>query len=157
MFNEKMRKELEDLTERGEGKLKAADLVRYARENKDSELHKHIFKDDDRTAAHKWRLLQARRVIRCWVEYWPQEQKNVRVVVSVPSDRVILGAYRRTSDVVGAGNERLRGEMVEEALKKISHMRESYNFLPEMMPFFDRIDVMIIEYRAQLGQRAVAG
>ena len=89
--------ELQTLYER-DGLLIPEKVVEYARD-KTTALHSH-FDWDDTSAAHQWRLEQARGLIRVTVAYEEALAKQTRVWVSLPSDRLSGGGYRKVVDVM---------------------------------------------------------
>ncbi|MGL5004246.1 MAG: hypothetical protein ACRDAM_15010 [Casimicrobium sp.] len=90
-------KELNQLYAR-DGLLIPEKVVEFAKDERTA-LHSH-FDWDDTSAAHHWRVEQARNLIRVTVSYSEQVKKDVRVYVSLPSDRLQGGGYRKVSDVV---------------------------------------------------------
>ena len=144
-MNAKVFEELEQLHEElGSGLLKPEAVVDFARKNPKSALHE-CFTWDDTEAAKQWRLSQARRIIRVCVIQLPQFEHHVKAFVSVPSDRNAGDGYRDVSSVMSAPLQ--RAQVIEEAMKRISKIRMSYSFLPELMPLFDAIDQMIEQHR----------
>lgn len=73
-------------------------VVEFAR-NPATVLHEH-FDWNDTSAAEKWRVEQARNLIRVTVEYSETLSRETRVYVSLPSDRISGGGYRKVVDVV---------------------------------------------------------
>lgn len=153
MLNESQRQELERLVTARNGIIKAADIVEFAKDETTA-LHDE-FEWDDAVCGVKHREQQARGIIRAYVIRLPGNPAQVRGLVSVPSDRTTIGAYRRTKDVVD--NPVLREQVVEEALNRIAAMRDSFAYLPELKPLWDRIDVNIAEFRVAVSTKAQVG
>jgi len=95
--------ELARLHRKCPGRLLTADIVLSAAKNKKSALHKH-FDWNDSSAANKFRLDQARLLIRSYTTFTLTTNGlpcEVRGVVSLFSDRSSPGGgYRRMQDVV---------------------------------------------------------
>lgn len=120
------------------GELRAADVVEAARPPQ-SPLHSH-FDWDDTEAASKWRIEQARRLIRVVVEVvGPKEQPtSTRVFVSLSTDRKKEeGGYRITAAVLS--NERYREQLLADALAEMEFFNKKYSALKELAEVFSAI------------------
>lgn len=107
---------------------------------KTSPLHDY-FTWDDSYAAQQWRLEQARQLIRVVVDVidMPDKtQREVRVFVSLPSDRHSEGGYRILSRVLN--DEEKKEELLEDALRELIRFREKYDMLKELAGIFKVID-----------------
>lgn len=153
-MRQELMSELDLLTEKNSGILKAEELVEFA---KDPATHAHAeFEWDDSEAGKLYRVQQARQLIRVYVRFEPRVNKEVRAMISVPSDRTTGGGYRRMSDVLDHAQYRI--QVVEEALKKIQTLRDGFGYLPELVPLFDKIDEQIRQFRQQIDdQKKSAG
>lgn len=146
-MNELARDELDALAERS-GLLTAEAVVEFA-SNPNTALHKE-FTWDNTEAAQKYRLDQARRVIRVYVRFEPRVQRTVRAFVSVPSDRATTGGYRPASAVID--NPRWAMQIAEEVAGKIRNMRGSYAYLKFLDGLWDRLDATVKQYLDEMGQ-----
>ncbi len=124
---------LRDLHKR-HGAIRPADLVEEARAE-DHPLHKY-FDWDDTTAAHQYRLGQARRVIRdievSWVE--PKGPRNIEATVR--STRAFVNTtrdgqgYESIQSVMSNEEKRLR--LMEQALDDLVDVQNRYEVLQEL-------------------------
>lgn len=145
--------ELEQLAGAAEGGLlKPEQVVSFARANPQSALHSH-FEWNDSEAAEKYRLDQARTIIRAQVTVSRVAAVRCRAFVSVPSDRESGGGYRRTDTVLQSDR---RSQLIECACKELTGFRTRYAYLPEMGPLFDRINAVVSEYLSGGGVTKVA-
>lgn len=151
-LSDKAKEELNHLRAQAPDGLLHPDAVVAFAKDEATALHE-AFEWDDSEAAQQWRLQQARQVIRVYVRFDPVAKKDVRAMVSVPSDRANGGGYRPTENLL----PQYRTEVVTEALKKIGKTRQSYSFLPELLPFFDELDALIARHVQVIGQVAHAG
>lgn len=95
MKREQYLKELQIIAEQNNGILRAEDVVAFAK-NPQTVLHSY-FDWDDTIAAHKWRLQQARQLIRVMVTVLPSNNNvKYRIFVSMKDDRYNKngGGYR---------------------------------------------------------------
>lgn len=136
MQRKQVESELAAIQEQHEGVLKAEDVVAFAR-NPESALH-GCFDWDDNEAAEKWRLSQARAVIRLCVTVISEEAEPVRAFVSLPSDRVNGGGYRSTRDVVN--DEIRRAELLADAMARLQSTKRKYAHLQALEPVWSAID-----------------
>jgi hypothetical protein len=123
--------ELRRLAQLNGGLLSPFVVVSAARK-KTSPLHKY-FTWEDGAAAEKWRLHEARNLIRVTVEYLPngdQELKEVRVMYSLPSDRTSEGGYRVTTDVLS--DEDRYAELLEMAKAEMQTFAKKYRHIKEL-------------------------
>lgn len=123
--------ELKNLAEQSGGLLKPQTVVEAA-VPEDSPLHK-MFEWDDSAAAERYRLVQARALITISVEYLPvgRKVKPQKVFVSLSSDRTHEGGGYRTLVSVLSDKDK-RQELIQDALKDMSHFEERYKSLKEV-------------------------
>ena len=100
-------------------------------------LHKH-FTWDDTKAAHKWRLEEARLLIRSYRIYNEDLELDVRALTSLDIDREHGGGYRFVTDVVE--REDLRESMVRTALQELMSTRRKYDHIRELAGLWGYID-----------------
>lgn len=125
--SEQVRAELEILSV--DGLIKPEAVVAFAR-NPETALHGH-FTWDDGEAASRWRIEEARRLIRVFVMVEPREQKGpVRAFVSLPSDRRAGGGYRALSAVLS--DKERRQELLQAALDDLRVFQKRYQVLREL-------------------------
>ena len=125
--------------------LKSERVLEFAEANPASAIHAKVFEEDDAEAARARRLQLCGQLIRTYVKMLPSVNRMTRALCHVPSDK---SGYRRVEDVVG--NPFWRGEVVNEALDKVGRIRLSYAHLPELDPFFARLDSLIADYRVEM-------
>lgn len=126
-------KELERLAKANGGLLEPEQVVEAARA-KTSPLHSS-FDWKDTEAAHKWRLHQARNLIRVTVEYLgPDEDASPsRVFVSLTPDRK-EGGYRTMASVLS--DAELRNQLMADALEDMKRFQLRYSALRELADVF---------------------
>lgn len=148
---EKIMAELEAIrTANPDGLLYPHEAVAWAASHPDSELHSQIEWDDTKAAA-EYRADQVRQIIRVIVVQSKESPQMVRAYISQPSDRTHGGGYRRIEESLA----RARAELVNEALRKIATMENSFTHLPELSPLFQKIKDDVREF-SQAGMKAVA-
>lgn len=133
--------ELETIAKENGGTVRPIDVLNYARDP-DTALHDR-FTWDDGEAAERYRLWQAREILHVFVRIEAPEdgeERNVRLFVSLPSDRKGDKGYRQLSKVLK--NKRLRQELVAMALDELRAFRNNqrYRELDELQPVWDAID-----------------
>ena len=123
--------ELREIEAANNGVILPEQVVRRAK-NPASALHS-AFDWNDTDAARKYRLEQARQLIRVVVEFSPQTGENVRAYVSVLSDRV-SGGYRHLPTMMKT--EKGRGSILETALAELEAFQQKYSTLQELAAVF---------------------
>lgn len=135
-----IRAELERLQRRNKGML-TPDVVVDAARDPESILHE-TFDWDDTEAAHKWRLEQARQLIRVVVKFTvaPDTGKvyQVRAFTSLPADRSKGGGYRYIDTVLAEPN--LRVQLLRAAKDDMERFCQKYATLTELADVFAAID-----------------
>ena len=121
------------------GTIRPDAVVAFA-ENPETALHRY-FQWDDSEAAHRWRVHQARLLIKrvtVVVEH-PETHESLRfrVAHSLPSDRLAGVGYRSTVDVMN--NPALREELVASARRDLAAFRVRYKGLAELPGLFDAL------------------
>ena len=125
--------------------LQARQVVDWAKAHPQSALHGEFAWDVDEAAYAHW-LQQANQLIRIYVRVIPQVRAYpVRAHIHIGSDQ---SGYRRTEDVLS--NPMFRAELINDALAKTARMRNSFAYLPELDPFFARLDAVIAQFRIEL-------
>lgn len=120
-----------------EGKL-TAQMVVDAAKNEKSPLHGY-FEWDDTEAARKWRLHQARNLIRVVVQpYEALDSQPIHVWQSLVPDRLSGGGYRTTESVLS--NEAWRTQLLDQARKELIAVRNKYASLNELAKVWTAID-----------------
>lgn len=125
-----------------DGLLHAKAAVAWARNNPESALHAEL-EWDDTAAAESFREQQVRQIIRVIVVPSDATADKVRAYVSAPSDRENGGGYMP----VGQALAKARGELINDALRKLMSFEKSYTHLPELTPVFNGIRSIINDYR----------
>lgn len=151
-MSQKIREELAEIIEKNNGTMTPEQVVEYAKKNKDSELHAQ-FDWNDTVAAKKYRLEQARHIIRlnvvvidrgrtlstCGVDL-KSEGVRTRKLVSLTSERKADGktVYRQIEQVLD--DKALRAQMLADALAEASAFMRKYRALAELSAVFSAIE-----------------
>ena len=133
--------ELMFIKDQNNGFIDPVVVVEFAR-NENTALHNR-FEWDDTEAAEKYRVWQARMIIRMELVVIPEtgkKDKYVRSFVSLVSDRKAEQdkGYRFMVDVLSDTD--LRGRLLEEARKDMLIFRRKYSQLTELAKVFAAID-----------------
>lgn len=123
--------ELEQVRASGGGMLRPESVVEFARDES-TELHK-CFEWDDTEAAIKFRLEQARQIIRVAVIVHPRTNEKINAFVSLRSDRERGGGYRATVDVLN--EEALLAELMEDCRCELAEFTAKYQRLQRVAEF----------------------
>jgi hypothetical protein len=135
------------------GDLVAEDVVAFAA-NPNTALHLR-FEWDDSVAGHKYRLVQARNIIRVVVELEPHTQRRIRTFVSLESTRQRSGGgYGDMHDVMS--NDETQAELLDMALKDLNRVREKYACLTELAGVFAAIQAATAQVNAKAKRRKAA-
>lgn len=113
--------------------LRAEDVVEWARKNKRSALHTQ-FNWNDRDAAERYRIDQARALIRLIVIPGTRRSRYVSLTI----DRVDSGGYRDVEIVMRSSA--LRAVRLRDALLELNRIRQKYAELEELTAVFAAID-----------------
>lgn len=133
--NEAIKRELAALAD--DGVIRAADVVAAARDEA-SALHP-CFEWDDSEAAEQYRLVQARALLRVYVEVSAPDSSPTPVFVSLTSDRVKEGGgYRALADVMS--NDDMRAQLLADAFRQFASMRQKYQHLKQLAGVWDAVD-----------------
>jgi hypothetical protein len=134
LTTEQTRTYLLALAERRAGVLEARDVVDAARPE-DSPIHSH-FTWDDGAAAERYRIWEARQLIRVSVQMLPTEGNDVetRVFVSLTSDRAQGGGYRVVATVLNDDEQRRR--LIADAFEDWQRFEKRYKSLKELAEAF---------------------
>lgn len=127
--------------QRQDGSYHPQDVVNFARENPESELHA-CFEWDNEVASREYRLWQARQVIVKYAVRIDMREAVIEAipVISVPSLRGTPQGSYLDRDTVTA-NEAYRIEVLAETQAKLRTLRESLRvMLPELKPVWNAID-----------------
>jgi hypothetical protein len=130
--------ELEKIRKRNLGLLRPEDVVQAAKP-KSSPLHNR-FDWDDGTAAHNWRLEQARHIIRVFVQVLETDKGTAesRVFVALSSDKSSGGGYRVLTDVLC--DDILRKALLQDAYEDMRRFTQKYSALKELADVFNAMD-----------------
>jgi hypothetical protein len=135
--NESRLKELETIRVRNNGVLKPEQVVEFA---KDPNTALHSWFDwDDTEAARKWRIDQARTIIRVMVAPVDGSKNPVRMLVSIMDDRKEPGGgYRSFADTMA--DPEMRKKMLQTALIEFNGVKKRYEALTELSTVFTAIE-----------------
>jgi len=129
--------ELAAICEEHNGILRPEDVVAFAK-SEATALHGYFTWKDDK-AAHQYRLLQARALIRVQVRIIPQVAKREPIYVSLRDDRVNPGGgYRPLVKVLGEKD--LREKLLADAFAELEHFQRKYKELEELAHVFAAVD-----------------
>jgi hypothetical protein len=121
--------------------LRPEDVIEFARDPKTA-LHSRFVWDNGQ-AAHKWRLHEARNLIRVSIKHVGRAiQTPIRAFVSLKSDRYQEGGGYRSTVTVLSDTER-RAEMLRDALADLIAIRRKYNHLQELAQVFAAVDQLM--------------
>lgn len=134
MTNPQVIAELRRIAAQHGGQLKPSAVVQVAADE-ESPLHPH-FDWSDTEAAHKWRLHQARQLIRVSVEMiGPKDSATMtRVFVSLTPDRTEDAGYRVLTDVMSDPD--YRKQLLIDALEEMQRFEKKYHDLKELAGVF---------------------
>jgi len=119
------------------GILRAEDVVKFAR-NPKTALHKQ-FVWDDTEAARRYRLVQAREIIRVSVRVEPLVSRPIQAWVSLCDDREAPGGgYRPLCEVMS--DDELRAKLLSQALSELRRLQKKYADLKELAPVFAALE-----------------
>lgn len=135
-----IKQELEALAEANNGLLHPEKVVEFAKDPTTA-LHSR-FEWDDSEAAVKYRIWQARQLIKVTVNILPNENETeYQVFVSLKSDRLNGGGYRALVDVMS--NDDQRKELLSQAHNDFKLWQKKYQQLKELAPVFEKmVEVM---------------
>jgi hypothetical protein len=118
------------------GMLHPRDVVKAARDPK-SPLHK-LFTWDDREAAARYRISEARQLINSYEITYEEQNISVKALTSIEMDRAFGGGYRWTHDVLQRSD--LREEMKKDALRVLEAARSKYQHVTELAEIWEAIE-----------------
>lgn len=121
-----------------DGMLRPAEVVKFA-ENPETQLHKR-FCWDDTEAARRYRVDQARAIIRTTVTVLPRANRVTDAYVSLDDDRAARRGYRAMADVMEDGA--LRRALILQALAELDRVRSRYERLAELAPVFEAAEAI---------------
>lgn len=131
--------ELEQIAEENNGLLRPADVVKFAEDPK-TILHSQ-FEWDNTKAGTKYRLWQARKVIRLSITVTKEDEQSFNTFVSLKDDRHSEGGYRLTVDVLS--NKDRRKQLLAQCRKDIKILQDKYSVLKELSKAFEAMYVAI--------------
>lgn len=141
---DKIAAELSQIQERAGGLLLPADVVNFARDQ-GTELHTQFIWDDTE-AAEKFRLDQARQVIRAHVIIIGSDPTPVRAQVSLSTDRGNGGGYRAMVTVLADAEQ--NATMVRDALRELIRIKAKYERVSTLREIWSAIEVAANEQSA---------
>lgn len=108
------------------------ELVEIAKPS-DHPLH-DSFDWNNASAGHKYRVHQARQILRVAVTVLPGDDEPVRAFVSLKTDRYSGGGYRSIKKVLGT--KKFREQMLQDALDELETFERKYARLTELAGVF---------------------
>jgi len=145
--------ELEVIRKSSRGILRPKSVVDWARKHEDSALH-NSFDWDDNEAAEKWRLEQARRIIRVSVITVERNSKpfRVRAYTMLKSDG---SGYRATADVVS--DKELLADALAQMQDEIDGWKRRYAHLRDLAPLLLSMEQEIKKVASKASKPRKAG
>jgi hypothetical protein len=141
-----IKQELEALAEANNGLLKAETVVEFAKDPTTA-LHAR-FEWDDTEAAAKYRVWQARQLIKVTVDVLPNENETVyQVFVSLKDDRRNGGGYRPMVEVMS--DENMRKQLLAQAANDFRLWQRKYQQLKELAPVFAQMELVLEQTQAE--------
>lgn len=131
----KVANELALLLEQSGGLLLPSAVVAFARDPATA-LHAE-FEWDDTAAAERWRLEQARAVIRVHFTVIGEEPEPIRTFVSLTTDRVTGGGYRALADVLN--DPAMAQQLLRDALMELRAVQARYERVKALGVVWDAI------------------
>ena len=120
-----------------DGLVRPDDVVEFAKDPSTA-LHGCFTWSDDE-AAKRWRLEEARTLIRCYVVIEESAPRApVRAFVSLRSDRAAGGGYRKIADVLS--DEQLHAQLMRDAIADLRAAQKRYSRLAELKAVFAALD-----------------
>lgn len=118
--------------------FKPKDMVDYARNHEDSELHKG-FEWDDSIAGEKYRIEQARYINRIlvYVDNSPKQDGEDKQEIRVFYQPNRIDGYRETIEIVR--NEDEYQALLSQALAELKRFKKKYSMLVELEEIFKLI------------------
>ena len=133
-----LQEELNAIARANNGLLKKDDVWRWAKAHPSSALYQEFEWDPDKAAEAHW-AETASALIRVHVRYEEvaglTTKVKVREYVSLSSDRLNGGGYRRLDDVLS--NADLMAEMLTDCLRELERLQRKYAHLKELEPIWE--------------------
>jgi len=142
---DRIARELRRIAKQNDGLLLPQTVVEAARP-KTSPIHNR-FEWDDSEAAEKYRIWQARQLIRVVVEQIEGVSAPTEVFVSLSPDRNKIGGYRVTTEVLN--DDQMRAVMLQDAIDELDVFKLKYRRLKELAVVFDAIHKVSSRGRAR--------
>lgn len=125
-----------------ESKPLPEDILDFAKNNPDSELHKY-FDWEDSSAAKKYRIEQARYIARVIVHVVQRPDTDEHMETAPPEVRVFFepkpkSGYSRTIEIYR--NEDEYASLLEQAMRELRAFKKKYSTLVELEEIFKLID-----------------
>jgi len=131
MKDERIIAELESVRNAADDKLLHPEQVVTFARDPETKLHKH-FEWDDTAAAEKYRVDQARQLIRVVVTTLPNSKREVQIYCSLPDDQHNGGGYRVQRDVMA--DMTMRAFRLAAARREMELFAAKYSDLTELAP-----------------------
>lgn len=135
--------ELNEIMRMNKGFIDPVKVVEYARKP-NTLLHKR-FEWDDGEAAIRYRIWQARMIIRVELVAIPEyrDGEKVKAFISLVEDRYGDGekGYRSMVDILT--DDELRFKMLEDARGELRSFKRKYDMLKELAEIFEAIDKVL--------------
>lgn len=117
--------------------LNTTNIVEYAKNNPNSELHK-CFEWDDKVASHKYRLQQANWILSSIsLEIIEEPKKVQRVYVNIKDKSTDERVFKNINEVLKNDDEYM--QLVDKAKRELKNCKDRYNDLIEKQDLKDII------------------
>lgn len=124
------------MIERENGGILQPEMVVEFASNPKTALHS-AFEWNDTAAARKYRIEQARQIIRITVDYTPHTAEPVKAFIALRSDRYDEGGYRHMPTLMKSAEG--RDAVLQTALWELAAFQEKYKQLKELADVFEAI------------------
>ena len=133
-MNREIKEALDQIAESDEHRRLRAEAILDRAKTRSSPLHP-CFTWDDGKAAARWRIEEARGLIRSYSVVIEQAHPILtRAYVSLKSSRVQGGGYTSIQRILS--DRELHAEMLRDALEEIGEVERRYGHLRELQPVF---------------------
>lgn len=151
---EKAYAEICKIKEQNGGQVTAEDLVVYGEQHTRSAMHKLIGMDegwDDKSAAHRYRVMRAGNILRSIeVKYTDEQREPVRAFNVDTSqwtkETSKYKPYRGTDDILK--DDTARAALLQSALNELIAFQRRYRALNELSVLVRQIDAFMEEFHA---------
>jgi hypothetical protein len=106
-------------------------------------LHEY-FTWDDTEAAHRFRIMEARTILRVAVEYTDHDHEPIRVTAHLSSDDT---GYRLLSTILS--DTEMRAQLIADAGRDVDAFKRRYRTLAELQPTVEKLERAVSVLKAK--------